>query len=118
MTIRELAATDNTALLNLDGEDIVIYDTEGNSYAAKGHYIRRGVDTDPGTGLIIQGNVSAWTVSLFDLISAGLTNVEELINSDGWQVSASDVLGDVVMCYIDKALLDRTIGQVTILGRA
>lgn len=118
MSLRTLASEDSAMILDMDGDEIVITSPDDEeSYTLNGQFIRRGVDIDPGTGLSVQGDVSAFTVSLLSLVSAGLSDPERLKNEKGWIVIGSDVLGGEVKMRVNTAMLDRTIGRVTIIGK-
>ena len=115
MSLRGLAESDSTKILDLDGDEIIITSPEGDTYTLKGQYVRRGTDIDPGTGLPIQGNVSAFTVSLSALVLLGISDFEAI--REGWTISALDVTGATVKARVNKPILDRTIGRITILAK-
>lgn len=118
MSIRELAAVDDSALYDIDGDEITLVSPdETETYRVSGQYVRRGTDIDPGTGLPIQSDVSAFSASLRKLVEVGLSDPERLKNEKGWTVSGADILGAVITMRVNTALLDRTIGRVTILGK-
>ena len=118
MSIRALAAEDNTEILDMDGDSITLtLSTDSTeTYTVKGHYNRIGLTVDPGTGLPVQGNNSNFTVSLQALVTAGLTDVTRL-QSEKWIITAADVLGSNVAARTNDAMLDRTLGQVTIFAK-
>lgn len=116
MTIRELAAQDNTALLEADGENLTLTDPKGTTYAVKGHFYRIGVSMDPVSGLPVEDNVSAFTVGLSSLVSAGLTSYNRLNEETGWKISGLDAMSEPVSIAIESALLDKTLCQVLIQG--
>lgn len=117
MTIRELAAQDNTALLEADGETITLTSPKGDVYTVKGHYYRIGMSIDPMSGLPVEDNVSAFTVSLSSLVDAGLESYNKLNEETGWKIAGLDAMNEAVSIEIESALLDKTLCQVLIRGR-
>lgn len=117
MTIRELAAQDNATFLDQDGEPLVFCDADGIPYDVRGHFYRTGISIDPGTGLPVEDNVSAFTVSIPALLAAGIGSASRLKDESGWTVTGLDATGESVTVSVESALIDRTLGQVTIQGR-
>jgi hypothetical protein len=111
-----MAESDSTATLAMDGDDITLTSPSGTVYAVQGQYIRRGMDIDPGTGLQVAGNVSAFTVSLSALALLGLLDFDDLKDA-GWTVEARDVTGKIVRAKLSPGMLDRTIGRVTFAAK-
>lgn len=118
MTVRELAAQDNASFLEQDGEPLVLCDAGGSLYEVRGHFYRTGVSIDPGTGLPVEDNVSAFTVSISSLSAAGIGSADRLKKESGWTVTGIDATGERVTVGIESALLDRTLNQVLIQGRS
>jgi hypothetical protein len=116
MSLRALAESDSTAMLDIDGDDITLISPALAIFSVRGQYIRRGVDTDPGTGLPVSANVSAFTISLSALAALGLTDPESL-KDGGWVIESTDVTGVTVRGRIMDVQLDRTIGRATITAK-
>jgi hypothetical protein len=116
VTIRELAALDNTAILDMDGDVMTLTSPTGERYTLNGEYIRRGTDIDPGTGLQVATDVSVFTVSLGKLSELGLPDPEDL-RKTGWTIEATDVTGHPVRARLNPAMLDRTIGRATFTAK-
>lgn len=120
MSLLTLAEADNAFLL----EDAVMgFGTPGTItepgvggtvHNVVGQYIRVAVSVDPGTGLQVAANKSAYTVRL--------SSLNGYIPGAGCIVSTTDITGAVVTGKVpktgDDVYLDRTLGRVTILFKA
>lgn len=111
MSLRELAEADNAIILEDDvagfGVAIKLTDLTGAIYLVKGQYIRKGVDIDPETGLLVPGNSSAVTVRLVSLGGA--------LPDEGWLVETTDITGTPVRGKVKYPMLDRTAGRATLI---
>lgn len=114
MNLRELAESDNALLLEDDisgfAVAVKLTDPGGPEYEVKGQYHRVGVDIDPETGAVVQGNKSAVTVRLSSLGPG-------VMPADSWKVETTDITGAAVTGYVNAVMADRTAGRVTMLLR-
>lgn len=115
MNLLTLAEADNAIILedDINGFATAIKLTDRttpipNVYNVKGQYMRIGVDIDPETGLLIQGQKSAVTVRLSRFSLANLPD-------NDWIIEATDITGTLVKGYATNVMLDRTAGRATIL---
>lgn len=115
MSLRGLAESDSTTVMDMDGDCISLISPSGDTYTLRGQYIRRGVDISP-EGVPVPANVSAFAVSLSKLATLGLSNCEDL-KTEGWIISSNDVTGALVKTKVYNVLLDRTLGRAHIFGR-
>jgi len=77
-------------------------------YNLVGQYMRVGVDIDPETGQLVQGNKSAVTIRLSSIEGGALP-------AEGWTVTATDSTGASVHGKASVVMLDRTAGRATII---
>lgn len=114
MSLRELAEADNAFLLEDDelgfAVAIRLTDTDGRVYDVVGQYHRVGVDVDPETGLLVQGNKSAITVRLSRFPADNLPEAD-------WSIETTDITGTAVTGKANHVMLDRTAGRATIIMR-
>ena len=103
-----------TPIAGIDSAEVSSTVTEGVDkapdvvYNLTGQYHRVGVDIDPETGQLVQGNKSAVTVRLSS-IEGGALPVE------GWTVETTDITGATVRGKASVVMLDRTAGRATII---
>lgn len=115
MNLRDQAEADNDFLIedDVDGFGVPVTLTPNSGdltpIVCKGQYHRIGVDIDPGTGLLVQGNKSAVTIRTSRLAGR--------VPAEGWTVATTDISGAAVTGKIPKSavLPDRTLGRTTIL---
>lgn len=112
MNLNELAEADNAIILEDAetgfGKCITLTDLDGAVYRVNGQYIRRGVEVDMDTGLMVPGNSSAVTVRLSSLGPGVLPD-------EGWMIETSDITGAALKGKASHVLLDRTAGRATLL---
>lgn len=114
MSLQALAYADNKYILeNANGFSSAVKLTDlatptPHVYNLRGFNLRVGVDIDPETGLLVQGNKTAITVHLSNF------SVSNLPDAD-WPVEATDILGVTVKGKATNVMLDRALGFATIL---
>lgn len=114
MSLQALAYADNKYILeNANGFNGPVKLTDLTTptphvYNLSGFNLRIGVDIDPETGLLVQGNKTAVTVHLSNF------SVSNLPDSD-WPVEATDITGVTVKGKATNVMLDRALGFATIL---
>ena len=114
MNLRERAEADNEFLLednvNGFGHPATFTAPDGTAYKVIGKAGRIGVDIDPETGLLVQGNKSSFTARLSRFPANQYPDV-------GWTIETTDITGATVKGKVLQSMLDRTLGRVTVLVR-
>lgn len=114
MSLQALAYADNKYILeNASGFTSQVKLTDlatptPHVYILNAFNLRIGVDVDPETGLLVQGNKTAVTVHLSNF------SVSNLPDAD-WPVEATDITGALVKGKATNVMLDRALGYATIL---
>jgi hypothetical protein len=115
MSLRDLAAADSRAILLDDGAPVTITAPSslgGAVYRVRGQVIRVGLSLDS-NGMPVAADKTALTVTIADLLEAGLSD-PELLKKSGWLAEAPDSTGATISGTIDLVALDRTLDRATI----
>ena len=114
MSLQALAYADNKYILeNASGFTGPVKLTDlatptPHVYNLTGFNLRIGVDVDPETGLLVQGNKTAISVHLSNFSLSNLPDAD-------WPVEATDITGALVKGKATNVMLDRSLGFATIL---
>lgn len=106
MSLFSMAAADNLALFNQDGEAITLTAPDGTDYEVKGQVTRIEAVIDPQTNLQIREPKSAIAVNLMDV---GATP------AIGWTAETIDGAGNVITGRIAEVRIDYTLQMVNII---
>jgi hypothetical protein len=107
MSLLDLAIADNQSILLNDGEAATLIPPATTpTYACHVLYMQTGVSQDA-EGFAVIGDKSVVSISLVELVAAGLTDTETLKVGD-WKITIKSKT-----YLLDKALLDRSLGIAT-----
>jgi len=111
MSLLDLAIADNQTILTNDGEAATLISPNGTTtYACHVLAMHIGVSQDA-EGFAVIGDKSVVSISLAELVAAGLTDTETL-KSGIWKVTIKSRTLE-----LDKPMLDRSLGVVTSILR-
>jgi hypothetical protein len=105
MSLREIAARDNRAILNADGDKVTIK-IDGYPAEVTGQVIRIDAIEDPATGLQVREPKTAVSVNLADLPAGP---------RPGWRIETTDVTGAALVGTVADVRVDRTIGFANLI---
>jgi hypothetical protein len=111
MSLLDLAVADNQSILLNDGEAATLIPPTGTTtYACHVLYMQTGVSQDA-EGFAVVGDKSVVSISLAELVAAGLTDTEAL-KVGIWKITVKSRTLE-----LDKPMLDRSLGIVTSILR-